>query len=396
MDQDGNDLGRMRRRLAAGSMADGGLESTGEQKLDLTDVEIDARIEQTRADLDRVMKALDGDAELLAKADAFLANDGVAAVKALRTDVEPTKRRQILDSLEVIARTDGSRPSFVIRDDMIVRESSPLGTWGALLNTSEATGHLTRAIRCVGRVDTGPNVTDAVGTATLIQDNLIMTNRHVLQTFGKRVDGKWQFSRDTFVDFGREFRGRESLNRRRITGVTFAADPEISFVNPVDHRKVDLVLLELEPTDEDTGQQPLAVALDDDWADPGAQVWLVGYPGRPKDFEVDPPTLFEQLFSMTFGKKRLAPGEVEVSRIAENGPAMAHDTTTLGGNSGSALLVIGQENSAAGIHYGGSSLAPRENWGHVIGKLLDTPDAVTGHSLSKIFVDRGVATTKRA
>jgi hypothetical protein len=49
----------------------------------------------------------------------------------------------------------------------------------------------------------------------------------------------------------------------------------------------------------------------------------------------------------------------------------AHDATTLGGNSGSIVLVIGRENAAAGLHYGGRRSTPRENWGHILGLTLD-------------------------
>ena len=55
--------------------------------------------------------------------------------------------------------------------------------------------------------------------------------------------------------------------------------------------------------------------------------------------------------------------------------ALKNDATTLGGNSGSVVLVAGREHIAAGLHYGGRGGEPRENWGHILGLVLDEPDA---------------------
>ena len=63
----------------------------------------------------------------------------------------PRRQTQAFEGLEAIVRTDGSRPSFLIREGVVDRESSPIGGWGDLLDTS-ADG-LGDAIACVGRID---------------------------------------------------------------------------------------------------------------------------------------------------------------------------------------------------------------------------------------------------
>jgi hypothetical protein len=84
----------------------------------------------------------------------------------------------------------------------------------------------------------------------------------------------------------------------------------------------------------------------------------------------------EQLFKSTFGFKRLAPGTI-AKPIVSSPPSwmLAHDCTTLGGNSGSVVLVASRGTIACGLHYGGRRADPRENWGHILGLTLDAPNA---------------------
>jgi V8-like Glu-specific endopeptidase len=74
---------------------------------------------------------------------------------------------------------------------------------------------------------------------------------------------------------------------------------------------------------------------------------------------------------------------------------LAHDATTIGGNSGSVVLVAGRERVAAGLHYGGRRGEPRENWGHVIGRVLDEKDHRSGATLRQLFIEYGVRLVDR-
>jgi hypothetical protein len=74
---------------------------------------------------------------------------------------------------------------------------------------------------------------------------------------------------------------------------------------------------------------------------------------------------------------------------------LAHDTTTLGGNSGSVVLVKGREHAAAGLHYGGRWAEPRENWGHVLAAVLDTPGLGSDKTLREHFAEWGVVPVDR-
>ena len=106
--------------------------------------------------------------------------------------------------------------------------------------------------------------------------------------------------------------------------------------------------------------------------------------------------MLEQLFQSTFGCKRLAPGEIQLARSAVHTWTLAHDASTLGGNSGSAVLVAGREGLAAGLHYGGTRADPRENWGHVVGLAMNEADKVTGRTLRECLNEFGVELIDRS
>jgi hypothetical protein len=189
------------------------------------------------------------------------------------------------------------------------------------------------------------------------------------------------------INFGHEFRVADTLSPRPLKRVVFC--PAKVITDPIDHAKLDLVLIELENAPAD--QKPrsvLAFDISPDWAVPGQYVYTVGYPANPGLSESL--SLLEQLFQSTFGCKRLAPGEVQPPHAAIQDWTLAHDATTLGGNSGSVVLVPGRENVAAALHYGGTRAVPRENWAHVLGRVFHQRDKISGKTLKQCLENSGV------
>lgn len=121
-------------------------------------------------------------------------------------------------------------------------------------------------------------------------------------------------------------------------------------------------------------------------------IFIVGYPGNPGT-SGNALSLLEQLFKSTFGCKRVAPGLV--TRATTSMPksprhwTVGHDATTLAGNSGSVVLVLGRAN------YGGRSSEPRENWCHVLGLTLNETDRKSEMSLRDRLEQAGVRLVDR-
>ncbi|HEY0066728.1 MAG TPA: trypsin-like peptidase domain-containing protein [Flavisolibacter sp.] len=375
-----------RKKLSArGTM----LESANEGTDALPDSDVQDRSQAARENLYRVIKEYLGDKKELYELAERATKKGSDALRAVANndDLYLINNPQSMVFLEVIVRTDGSRPSFMVRNGKVDKATSPVGDWSDILDASEQT--INEAIACVGRIDYKKG---HVGTGFLIHENLVVTNRHVLQAVAnKENDGTWRMKPQSTIDFGYEFRARTSVNPRELESVVFSGNKYVDMYK-IDHDKLDMAIIRLKPVSNDqVPRKLLSLNIAPDWATEDKITFTIGYPGDPgvpglKTYG----SLLEQLFKSTFGCKRLAPGQVTppVNTLSDWG--LAHDTTTLGGNSGSVILAQGKEHAAAGLHYGGQVQAPRENWGHIIGKTLNAPDSVSGKSLKQVLDEFGV------
>lgn len=351
-----------------------GLESSTPPDPDLSSGAISDRLDLTRAELQRIVKDHLGDRPALHELAAQILANGADALRMVRDDDSQALSREpdFTAALEAIVRTDGSRPSFMIRNGQPDRTTSPLGNWADYLTSSEDLLH--DAISCVGRIDTPQGADPFAGTGFLIHENLILTNRHVLQSIARQQPGgAWKFYQGVSIDFGHEFRAAASIAPRALKRLVFTGAQQIG--TPIDHSKLDLALIELEPAP--AGQSLRAVlSLDSapDWPDSRPFLCTIGYPANPGPLGYTP-TLLEQLFQSTYGYKRLAPGMSMTTQATHQRWTTGHDATTLGGNSGSVVVVAGRERAAAGLHYGGRRGAQGENWALILGQVLSEPDA---------------------
>lgn len=378
----------LKRKSMAGTGGNESLESATETTLPADTPEVNA--DTSRKELHRLIDTyLDGNENLKQLADKA-ATDGREALKAVCDDNPGylEKNPQKLGALEVIVRTDGSRPSFMIRNGTIDYQSSPAGSWSDILPAEESS--IRNAISCVGRVN---NKNGAhIGTGFLVANNMVITNRHVLQEIAtKENDNTWKMLPGTFIDFGHEFRAQTSLWPRNINRVVFCPPQYIDPRN-IDHSKLDLVVLECDPVDTQTLPIKLSIGGSSEWAQPGNFIYIVGYPGNPGLAGLQQySTLLEQLFKSTFGCKRLAPGEIILPTADTGTLSFAHDATTLGGNSGSVILAQAKGVMAAGLHYGGNIQAPRENWGHVLGNTLNAANSIRNQTLKQCLEENNIA-----
>ena len=338
---------------------------------------------------DIVDQYFDGDAELKRVA-CELAAAGEEGLQLLQAGDKRTlaHRPDLVSGLEAIVMADGSRPSFLVRNGAVDLQSCPADSWAETIALSGDL--LAEALPAAGRINCPDAPQGFAGSGFLVAPGVVMTNRHVLQMIADPTgDGSWQFREGVQIDFGHEYQGIDSHLPRELRTVLYAADGYIDPDRPLDHALLDLVLIELNAA-TCREQTPLQIDVSVDWPAPELAVYIVGYPAHPlSGYSL---TLLEKLFQLTFGRKRLAPGRVLKPAGQGGAWTMSHDATTLGGNSGSVVLVAGRETLAAALHYGGKKDVA--NYGHVIGATL-SHKGTQGKTLEQVLRERGARLVKR-
>lgn len=152
-----------------------GLENVCEPSIasgpDLSDGGIRERVSASEAELRRMIKEYLGDKPELYEIASRLCAAGDEALRKLRDNDEQSlsKDANLRMGIEVIVRTDGTRPSFLIRNGEVDQSTSPVGSWGAILD--DRAEQLNKAISCVGRIDVPSSKLGYEGTGFLIHVN---------------------------------------------------------------------------------------------------------------------------------------------------------------------------------------------------------------------------------
>jgi endonuclease G len=241
----------------------------------------------------------------------------------------------------VLRRT---RPVLEIRDnDTLLNfiDQADSAIW--LDRLKKAKPLLDRAIRAIGRIDLQGARLDWVGTGWLVAPNILVSNRHVAREFANRQGDGYVFrmgldrQMSADVDFLQEISNPAQLVFKLIKPLHIEDEPgpDVSFF------EVEVV----------SGNSKLAepITLADHVA-VTQNVATIGYPAY--DSRIPEPDLMEDIFGKTYNKKRLAPGGITEVRPT----LLLHTCTTLGGNSGSAVIDLDTGN-ALGLHFSGSFLA---------------------------------------
>ena len=269
--------------------------------------------------LERV-RAIVGTARLPENAEGKLARDGFAALKAGET---PTPKQ--LAALELMLRMMRPAPKIIDHQpEVLAKRFEPMlemfPQWKLFCQALEPLA------ASVGRIDTGGK---PLGTGFLVRENLVVTNRHVLDATS---GGTRQLERgQAVILFGKEFESDDETPVDIVRVVAF-------------HRQLDISLIEVDRQ----SKKALKVAA----AGPaeGDAVVAVGF---PFDDPVRNPLFISSIFGNKFGVKRAAPGDVVRVNAEQN--TWGHDCSTLGGNSGSPLFSMATS-EVVGVHFGGSFL----------------------------------------
>lgn len=240
--------------------------------------------------------------------------------------------------LEAIISAD-LRPAIDIVDGRFT-VTHPL--WTQLSTDPAIRQRIESVIPSIGRIElSGYPECPYGGTGFVVGEGLIMTNRHVAALFARGLgDRSLAFidGRGAGIDFRRE--------QGRPTGPTLQVRRVVMI-----HPYWDMALLAvdgLEPT-----HQPLPLSLADARDLAGQDIFVIGYPAfDPRN----PSTVQHDLFDGRYGVKRLQPGELQgggsTASFGKVVLAATHDCSTLGGNSGSAVVDLATGHVMA-LHFGG-------------------------------------------
>ena len=236
------------------------------------------------------------------------------------------------------------RPVIDIKNDRYLTPEEPFEH----LDRVQYRQRIEPAIKAIGRVEL-PNHPRAPygGTAFLVGDGVMMTNRHVAEIFALGVGRE-----------GLRFRGELSaaIDLKREVGSDEAEEEPVLFdVRDIlmIHPYWDMALLRV------SGMQGIC-PLQLDTVRPeelvGEEVAVIGYPALDPRNEV---ALQNQIFRGEFNVKRMQPGKIgkrsEINSYDNMVNTVTHDSSTLGGNSGSAVIHLATGNVVA-LHFAGRYL----------------------------------------
>jgi endonuclease G len=240
----------------------------------------------------------------------------------------------------------GERPAIdIIGGDYQVVHSAWLH-----FNQHSIRQHVLRAISATGRVNlVGHPDLPFGGTAWVAGASLLMTNRHVAELFATGL-GRYQ------VQFQTGRAARLDLKAERGGGVS----------HPLDVRRVvmihpywDMALLEVDGLP--AAVTPLSLSVRDPGDLSGHDVAVIGYPAfDPRNDSM----VQNQVFGGIYNVKRLQPGRIgardSLTSFGKTVSALTHDSSTLGGNSGSLVLDV-QSGEIVALHFAGRYL--KANYG---------------------------------
>jgi endonuclease G, mitochondrial len=227
------------------------------------------------------------------------------------------------------------------------------------LNEAPAKQKIRPALPSIGRIELPDHPSLPYGgTGFVVGVGLLMTNRHVAEIFCAGLGGRGLVFRPGHragIDFKREATG----------GSEFVEVRGIEMIHPY----WDMALLKVDGLPE--GVAPLKLAITDPDELIGRDVAVIGYPAfDPRnDARVQ-----NQVFNNVYDVKRLMPGKLNgrapIRSFGKDVPSAKHDSSTLGGASGSAVLDIASGEIVA-LHFAGIYL--KTNYGVPTADLARDP-----------------------
>jgi endonuclease G, mitochondrial len=184
------------------------------------------------------------------------------------------------------------------------------------------------------------------GTGFVVGDRLLLTNRHVAELFCQAGGTQLVFTPGISpnVDVKQEVNGSTSIPINLTAPIFILADWDAAL---------------LRTSELPASVQPLRIASEPPDRTDDRVAAIVGYPALDTRGGTEEILQQIQIFRAIFDKKRLQPGRLigmkQTISFGQSVSALAHDCSTLGGNSGSTLMDVEAE-AVLGLHFGGDYL----------------------------------------
>lgn len=343
-------------------------------------------VDRVLADLDESGKRSGEEAEAAKTLHGLIDSHGRTAIMTLanKGTVKSLSTVQRV-STEALVKLTG-RPALLVKVGDIDYDDSQIGNWQTSLLMLR--NQIPELVKSVGRIEVQG---EHVGTGFLIADDLVMTNRHVLEEIAAplptRVKQKsWVLAKEgVAIDFLREHGSQQTL-RFAVTEVLFSGPTPTNDTEYVDFTDLDMAILRIATTNA-AGQKPppKLPCLKGDLSSHGSKdVIVIGYPAAPVTLPIDAEGHVRQdvidalmrIYRLRYGVKYLSPGEVSspLGGLASDTEkwVFGHDCTTLGGNSGSCVIRYGPTPAIIGLHFAGEF--ERSNYAHGLRRIVEKGD----------------------
>jgi endonuclease G len=260
------------------------------------------------------------------------------ALDKLATDRHEQLSPEEMFGLEAIVMKQ-NRPAVFVRN----------GTYDTLtdtawldLNDEKIRERINPLFPLIGRIELPPPaIPPYLGTGFVVAPGVMMTNRHVARVFADGLGKTIRYTPgDAFINFKREVgEPDDSVNRDlKVVGVEMI------------HPFWDMALLRVDGLPSGAAL-PLSILSPEDLVN--EDIVVIGYPARDDRNDL---TVQDEIFGGKYFVKRLAPGVVRdratIPSFENKVSALTHNASTLGGNSGSAVVHV-RSGKVVALHFAG-------------------------------------------
>ncbi|MER9133263.1 phospholipase D-like domain-containing protein [Mesorhizobium sp. M0768] len=280
--------------------------------------------------------------------DEQLANKA-ATLEATTLDATAGSAGDSVDYVQVVAESiiREGRPALFVADNLISEKGVEIDAGARVVveRLKAAAAKINPVIPLVGRIDVVnfPGSATFLGTAWLVDDDVVVTNRHVAELVARWDGGEYRFIPG---QLGRKLQVSVGYLHEADSKATASVVVEQVIWIEADTSKADIAFLKVRRHNDGTSPGRVEIAEQDVAA--GTDVAVIGYPARAPAEIIPDQAWMDRIFGSRYDVKRIAPGKMDDPSRGWN----THDCTTIGGNSGSVVVSM-ETGKAVGLHFAG-------------------------------------------